>query len=79
MAKKEVSNADLSKKLEIIISELQGLRTEIRQTKEELRKHREQLDDIEEVLQAVSRAVDKDAVTIVEYGRRLVRLERRLT
>lgn len=41
-----------------------------------LKEHDERFDDIDKVLAAVSRAVDKDAVTIIEFGRRIVRLER---
>ena len=66
----------ISKKFETIVSHLQGIQIDIRGLQKTQREHTDRFDEIDEVLGAVSRAVDKDAVTILEYGRRIARLER---
>ena len=66
----------MTKKFDLVLANLQSIQTDIRQLQKIQKEHTERFDEIDEVLGAVSRAVDKDAVTIIEYGRRMARLER---
>ena len=66
----------VNKKFEMVVSNLQSIQSDMRQLQKVQKEHTERFDDIDEVLGAVSRAVDKDAMTIIEYGRRITRLER---
>ena len=66
----------VNKKFELVFTQLQSIQTDIRQLQKVQKEHTERFDEIDEVLGAVSRAVDKDAMTILEYGRRITRLER---
>ncbi len=66
----------VDKKFDIVFAHLQNIQTDSRQLQKIQREHSGRFDEIDEVLGAVSRAVDKDAVTILAYGRRIARLER---
>lgn len=66
----------VNKKFEVVFAQLQSIQTDIRQLQKTQKEHTERFDEIDEMLGALSRAVDKDAVMIIEYGRRLTRLER---
>ena len=66
----------VNKKFQLVFTQLQSIQTDIRQLQKVQKEHSGRFDEIDEVLGAVSRAVDKDAVTILEYGRRIARLER---
>lgn len=66
----------VNKKFEVVFAQLQSIQTDIRQLQKTQKEHTERFDEIDEMLGVLSRAVDKDAVMIIEYGRRLTRLER---
>jgi len=66
----------IEKRFETVFSHLQSIRSDLRELRDGQKQHEKRLDGIEEMLGAVSRAVDKDAVMIIEYGRRITRLER---
>ena len=84
---KEPTNKQLydlvSKKFDVVDSrfglfatQLENIQDDIRVMQKVQKEHTERLDEIQSTLDAVSRAVDKDAVTLIAHGRRLARLER---
>ena len=62
----------LEKQVELSISTMK----DVKEIKDVQMNHEKLLDDIGETLRALSRAVDKDAITIVDHGRRIKVLER---
>ncbi len=65
----------VGERFERIETRLEHLETDSRDLKEGLRRVEHDASEIKDEMQAMSRAVDKDAETIVEYGRRIKKLE----
>ena len=63
-------------RFDLVFSQLQHVRTDIKEIKETQQADSEVLDEVRDSLESISKAVDTDAVTIVNHERRITRLEK---
>ena len=69
----------IDNRVELIYPYLHSLRQDVKEIKETQKVDGEVLDEIRDELGAVSKAVDKDAVTVLNHVHRIIKLERMLT
>lgn len=59
-----------------VFAQLHALHDNMKELQEGQKQHDGRFDEIEESLEAISKAVDKDAITIISHERRIRSLER---
>ncbi len=65
----------VKKQFELLYDVLEKTSADIRDLRQGQMMHDKRFDELEQIMRGVSRAVDKDAVKVIDHERRITRLE----